>query len=297
MRFLSRTLFQTAGHVARATVFPTDLVDSKRRFVLIYAVRLVFLVGKRLWQDNCPRQAGALAYQTMLSLVPLLAVSVSVMSWLNLVEYQDQLNKIAASYLVPNAADAVGKYIIDSATGVRIRALGIAGGIGLIALAVTLLLTIERAVNEIFRCNKARPMWRRILTALVLLIVGPAALALSAYFTGQVLVLPGFLRVLQPLAVSVPTLLICYTMIPQTRIQLKFSLPAAVIASILLEALKLGFAFYVRHLGANLSYIYGTFAILPLAMIWIYVSWLIFLFGAEISASLHEVAHHGRFEM
>ncbi len=296
MRFFSRSFFDNAGEMARATVFPTDLVDSKRRFVLVYALRLVFLVGRRLWQDNCPRQAGALAYQTMLSLVPLLAVSVFVMTRLNLSEYMEQLNRLTASYLVPDTAEAVGRYIIDSASGVRIRALGIAGAVGLLALSVTLLLTIERAVNEIFRCTKSRPMWRRILTALVLLVVGPAALALSAYLTGRVLVLPGFLSALKPLAVSVPALLVCYTLIPKTRIQMKFSIPAAVVAAILLEGLKLGFTFYVRHLGASLSYLYGTFAILPLAMIWIYVSWLIFLFGAELSAALHEVAHHGRFE-
>ena len=294
MRRPALSFFRNAREVARATVFPLDRASSKRRFVLIYAVRLVFLVGRRLWLDNCPRQAGALAYQTVLSLVPLLAVSVSVTSWLNLVEYQESLNRFAASHLVPSAADAVGQYIIQAASGVRIRALGIVGGIGLAALSIMLLLTIERAVNEIFRCTAARPMWRRITVSLILLLAGPAALALSAYFTGRVLVLPGFLGVLKPFAVSIPALALCYQLVPHTRVQVRFSMTAAVVTSILFETLKYAFALYVKHLGATLSYLYGTFAILPVAMIWIYVNWLVFLFGAELNAALHEVVRHDR---
>jgi membrane protein len=68
-----------------------------------------------------------------------------------------------------------------------------------------------------------------------------------------------------------------------------------VIAGVMLEIVKLGFALYARHLGATLSYIYGTVAILPLFMIWIYLAWLIFLFGAELNAALHEVKRHDRF--
>ena len=289
------SFLHNAREMARATVFPLDRADSKRRFVLIYAVRLVFLVGRRLWLDNCPRQAGALAYQTVLSLVPLLAVSVSVTSWLNLVEFQEYMTRFAASHLVPSAADKVGQYIIDAASGVRIRALGIAGGIGLAALSIMLLLTIERAVNEVFRCTQSRPLWRRISVSLVLLTVGPAALALSAYFTGRVLVLPGILGLLKPFAVSVPALFLCYHLVPHTRVQLAFSLTAAVVTAVLFEALKYAFALYVKYLGATLSYLYGTFAILPVAMIWIYVNWLVFLFGAELNAALHEVVRHDRF--
>lgn len=290
------TLFQTAKEMARATVFPLDRAASKHRFIVTFAVRVVFLVGRRLWQDNCPRQAGALAFQTMLSLVPLLAVSVSVITWLNLVEYQSQLTELAAAHLMPDAADSLAHYMIEAASVVRIKALGIAGGVGLFSLSIMLLLTIERAVNEIFRCSLSRPLWRRILTSISLLIVGPAAVALSAYFTGIVFILPGFLSALKPLAVSIPALFVCFYVVPNTKIQLKFAFSAALVTAVLLEALKFGFAIYVRYLGASLSYLYGAFAILPLAMLWIYLNWLIFLFGAEFSAALHEVKRHDQLD-
>ena len=58
----------------------------------------------------------------------------------------------------------------------------------------------------------------------------------------------------------------------------------------------MGFALYARHLGVTLSYVYGTMAILPLFMIWVYLAWIIFLFGAELNAALHEVKRHDTFE-
>jgi membrane protein len=70
-----------------------------------------------------------------------------------------------------------------------------------------------------------------------------------------------------------------------------------VFAGVLLEIFKTAFAFYAKHLGETLSYIYGTFAILPLFMIWLYLAWVIFLFGAELNAALHEVSHYDRFEV
>lgn len=289
------TFFKRTEEVARATVFPVHRASTRHRFVIIFAVRLIFIVSRRLWKDNCPRQAGALAYQTMLSLVPLLAVSVSVISELDLVEYQEQLMSFAADHLMPSAADAVGKYIIETASGVRIRALGIAGGMGLLALSVMLLLTVERAVNEIFRCTRPRPMWRRILTSLVLLTVGPAAFALSAYFTGKVLALPGFFSVLKQLLISAPALFLCFYLVPHTKVRVSFAAFSALFTALLLESLKFGFAVYVRYLGGALSYLYGTFTILPLAMIWIYAGWIIFLFGVELNAALHEVARRDRF--
>ena len=296
MKWLTGTIFTSARHVARATVFPMDMAASKRRFVLIYIVRLFFLVGRRVWQDNCPRQASALAYQTMLSLVPMLAVMVSFATWLNLGEYQTHLTNFAAAHLMPAAAEAVTDYILEAGSGVRIRALGMMGAVGLVAMAVMLLLTIEQSVNEIFRCPRQRPIWKRLVGALLLLSLGPFAVGLSIYLTGRLVIIPGLFSAIKPLVISIAALFIFYWTVPNTKIQFKYAFVAAFATGVLLEALKAGFAFYVTHLGSTLSYLYGTFAILPLAMVWIYLTWLIFLFGSELNAALHEVQHYGRFE-
>jgi membrane protein len=291
------SFFKNIKDVARATAFPSEEARSKKRFVLIYIVRLLFLVGRRLWLDNCPRQAAALAYQTMLSLVPLLAVAVSVTTLLELVEYQEQLATFAEAHLMPDAASSVGHYIIEAASGVHIKTLGIFGGATLLLISVMLLFNVERTINEIFRCSNLRSVWMRLLVAMVLLVLAPVAFSLSLYYTGKLVALPKLFGTLKPLLFSVATLLLCYWLIPRTRISFRNALVSALVTGMMLEALKIGFAFYARYLGATLSYLYGTFAILPLSMIWIYLMWLVFLFGAELNAALHEVKRHDLFGM
>jgi membrane protein len=289
-------IFDDIKDVVRETAFPLDRVDSRRRFVLIYFVRLCFLVGRRLWKDRCQRQAAALAYQTVLSLVPLLAVVVAIASTLRLDEYQDQVTLFLQRHLLPEAANTVGHRIIELASGIRLKALGIVGGVSLFVLAITLLLTIEKTTNEIFRCGKSRRFVVRIAAALGLLILAPAAFGLSLYFTGELVFLPRFVGALTPLGFTTLTLFLCYWLLPHTRVRVVYSAISALVAGVLLEALKIGFAFYATYLGGTLSYVYGTFAILPLAMIWIYLTWIIFLFGAEFSAALHEVERYDRLD-
>ena len=292
----SRNILDKAGDLARATVFPTDLSHSKRQFVAVYLLRLLFLVGRRLWRDNCPRQAAALAYQTVLSLVPLLAVSISFATLINLAEYQTYLTQFAAEHLMPASADKVTTFVIDAANGVKIRALGIFGLVGLVVLSTMLLFTIEGAINEIFRCPKGRPLYKRLLIALLLLTVAPLAMAVSIYFTGRLVIIPGLFSSVKPLLPTILALFAFYKLIPNTRVHGLHAFAAAVTTSILLELLKVGFAVYVKQIGDTLSYLYGTFAIMPLAMVWIYMAWVVFLFGAELAASLHEVREHDKLE-
>lgn len=295
MGFLKKIIPSRLSDFARATVFPMDQADSRRRFVLIYIVRLIFLVGRRLWRDDCPRQSAALAFQTMLSLVPLAAVAVAVASTLNLDAYQHRMMGFLETHLFPESAALVGRKIVEIANRIRPKTLGIAGGGTLVLLAMTLLFNVEKAMNGIFRCEKRRSLWTRALTAFVLLVVAPPAFGLSLYFTGEIFVLPHFLSTGLPLLFTVFTLFLCYWFLPHTKIKVKFAAISAFAAGVFFEALKIGFALYAKYLGITLSYIYGTLTILPLFMVWVYLAWLIFLFGAELNAALHEVKRHDRF--
>lgn len=295
MRWLSTSTFRSVKEVVKATAFPRDRADSKRRFILIFLTRLFFFVGVRLWKDNCPRQAAALSYQTVISLVPLLAAALATTTWLNLGAFQDHLIAFASTHLMPRSAESVGTYIIESAKSVRLHAIGVAGGLSVLVFSVVLLFTIESTVNEIFRCTRKRPLWARLLVVLLLLVLGPPALGLSLYFTGRLVFFSYLTGWLMPLVFTLIPILFIYWLVPRTPIRFRNALIASVTTGILLEGLKIGFAFYVSHVGQTLSYLYGTVAILPLAMVWIYLNWLIFLFGAELSAALHEVKRRDQF--
>lgn len=284
------------GDVARATVFPVDLATSKRRFALIYAVRLLFLVGRRLWRDKCPRQAAALAYQTFLSLVPILALAIAFGSALGFDVYVDKVISFIETQLLPETAAEIGDRIRDIATSVRPGTLGVVGGATLAALAVMLLFTVDQAVNEIFRCSVSRRIVPRIFTGLVILLLAPLAFGLSLYYTGRLFTLPRFATAFLPLAFTTTALFLCYWRLPRAKVLVRHSLVAAATAGVMFETIKIGFAFYAQHAGEVLSPVYGTLVILPLFMVWVYVAWLIFLFGAELSAALHEVRRHDLFE-
>jgi membrane protein len=284
------------GDVARATVFPVDLATSKRRFALIYAVRLLFLVWRRVWRDRCPRQAAALAYQTFLSLIPILALAIAFGSALGLDAYIDRVIAFLEAQLLPETAAEIGDRIRQVATSVRPGTLGIVGGVTLAGLAVMLMFNVDQAVNEVFRCSVSRRIVPRIFTGLVILLLAPAAFGLSLYYTGRLFTLPRFATAFLPLAFTTTALFLCYWRLPRTKVLVRHSLIAASTAGVMFEAIKIAFAVYAKHLGEALSPVYGTLVILPLFMVWVYVAWLIFLFGAVLSAALHEVRRHDLFE-
>jgi membrane protein len=289
-------ILQNLGDIARATVFPRDLATSKRRFVLIYIVRLLFLIGRRLWRDHCPRQAAALSFQTLLSLVPLTAVGVAVASALDLTWNTERLVDALSVNMLPEAAADAAARIMDLASRVRPRTMGIVGGITLVLISLTMLFNVEAVTNEIFRCRRGRRPWIRIGIGLALLLTAPLAVGMSIYFTRELIALPRFAGAWLPLLFSIIALFLAYWLLPHQKIKIRHSLVSAVFAGVLLEIVKTGFALYAKYLGETLSYIYGTITILPLFMIWLYLAWLIFLFGAELNAALHEVPHYERFE-
>ncbi len=296
MRWLNRLLSVSLGDIARATVFPREYANSKRRFVLIYFIRLCFLVGRRLWRDNCPRRSAALSFQTMLSILPLTIVVVAVAATFELGAYEQQLTNFLEANLLPHAATAISRQVLEMAKNIVPGTLGLVGGITLVLIAMSLLFSVEGIINDIFHCGRSRPLVRRVVTALVLLVGAPIAFAMSLYFTGNLLFLPKIVNMGLPLFFTILSLFLCYWLLPHTKISVGLSIVSAIIAGVIFEAVKIGFAFYVKYIGVTISYVYGAFAIIPLFMIWIYVAWMIFLFGAEFNAALHEVRHHERFD-
>ena len=291
-----RSIRKYLSEISRATVFPMDMASSKRRFILIYAVRLLFLVGRRLWKDRCPRKAAALAYQTLLSVVPLLAIILAVASTLELEPYVQKLISSLETVLLPEVAADAGTKVRALVEGLRPKTLSIFGGVSLVMISLTLLFNVEQITNEIFRCARARKLWLRTLSSLLLLTLAPLAFGMSLYYTGRFLYLPRGASAFIPFIFTVLSLFLSYWRLPHRKILIRHSLVSAVVAGAFFEGVKLAFAFYAKHLGVTLSYVYGTMAILPIFMIWIYVAWLIFLFGAELNAALHEVKRHDRFD-
>jgi len=278
-----------------STMFPVDMATSKRMFIMIYAARLFFRVGLRLWRDRCPRQAAALAYQTFLSLVPLLFIALAVAGVLNLDNYVHTLIKVIEDNLLPEAAQTAAQYVRELAVSIKPDTLGFAGGLGFLAVAMALFMTLDQMVNDIFSCKNRRPFVITLLTSIIIIILVPGMLGLSLYFSGKLFFFSETAtKYLFSTLLTIGSLFLIYWLLPYQKLSARYTLISSVITGFALELAKWGFAIYAGYLGRTFSYVYGTLAIIPLFMIWIYTLWLIFLFGAELSASLHEVSHYNR---
>jgi membrane protein len=256
-----------------------------------------FLFVLRRWrEDRGPQIAGSLTYVALLALVPMFTIAVAVMSSAPIF---DGLMAQFRSFLLANLVPEIANKIITvymAEFSVYARRLTWAGLAVVLVIAVAQMLIIDRSLNAIWRVRRSRPIWRTILGYLLLLISGPVLIGVSVtittYLTSLSVGMPGIppewhprtLRIV-PVSMSAIAFFLVYRIIPHRHVPWPHALVGGATAAILFESAKELFAVYVRH-APTYSMVYGTFAAIPVFLIWIYVSWLIVLLGAELTASL-----------
>ncbi len=263
-----------------------------------------------LWQrfrdDRCPQSAGALAFTTLISLVPLTAAILGVLSSFPVfARWQADLTSFVFDNFVPAAGRTVQAYLTEFANNAsQATAVGI---VVLIISAISLMMSIEDAFNRIWRVATARTAASRFLMYWTALSFGPlllvTALALSSYlfalpfvagYEAQLGIKARVLNLLPFLIVWV-SLIASYLVIPNRTVRLRDATIGALLAAMLFEAAKRGFAFY---LGTLTSYeqVYGALAVVPVFMLWIYLSWLVVLLGASVCAAISAFEYRGLHE-
>lgn len=251
-------------------------------------------VWHRFLEDRCFESAGALAYATLFALVPLAAVVFGVVSMFPVYEtWVDRLSSFVFANFVPRAAETVSDFLRTAAANAR----GLPG-VGAVALLVTALLTlasIEDTFNRIWRVmTPRRALWRVLIywAALTLLpLLAIASLIVSSYLASLPLLagageehLAAQLLQLLPLALELLLFSLAYRVIPNRTVAARHALLGGLLATLLFEAAKSGFAMYLGR--ANYQQLYGAVAVIPIFLLWIYVSWVVVLLGASIAASL-----------
>ena len=250
----------------------------------------------RFRQDRLSMTASALTFTTVLALVPLFAVVLSVFTAFPLFgRMRGALEHWLIDSLIPaGIAHQVMDYLTQFAT--KASSLGAAGFAALLFTAVSLVLTIDHTLNAIWRVTTRRPLGQRILVYWAALTLGPLVLGASLAITSYVLTvsrgwLPGIggglnlaLKAIQFLLMTLGLTLL-YRFVPNTPVKYKHALAGAVFVAIGLGLLKWGLGFYLSRVPGY-SLVYGAFATVPILLLWVYLSWLIVLFGAVIAAYL-----------
>ena len=250
---------------------------------------------ERFKEDRIIVYSGYLSFVTLLSIVPLLAVIFSVFSLFPVFqEWRGEVESFVFKNFVPTLGEAIQGYLIrfvENAT--KMTSVGL---VVLILVALLLISSIDHTLNHIWRVRKNRSQVVSFSIYWVILTLGPVLIGTSLLTTSYLLSLTGFedntllavrklfLTVL-PYLSSFLSFLLLYLLVPHTRVHFWSALSGAMIAAVLFELSKSAFAIYFTHFPVYKD-IYGALAIIPLLFVWVFISWVVILVGAQVAASL-----------
>lgn len=271
---------------------------------LVTAIRIGHLLVRDLINGMITLRAMGLVYTTLLALVPLLAVSFSVLKGFGV---HNQIEPMLQNLLLPlgdKGAEITAK-IIEFVDNTKAGILGSVGLILLVYTVVSLLQKIEQAFNYTWRVTEHRPFAQRFSDYITVVLIGPvllfSALGLTATITSvesvqhmmeieAIGVLANIVIRLLPYALVIATFTFVYMLVPNTRVKLSSALIGAVVAGILWETTSWAFTTFIIS-SSKYTAIYSAFATLIIFIIWLYMNWLILLIGCSISFYYQNPAH------
>ncbi len=271
-----------------------SLLDIVRQFKLL--ANFVVLVYRRFKEERCFQLCGSLTFTTLLALVPLVTIMLTVVTAFPVFDDIVQtLRSFVTANMVPEASSSLITVYVQqfSDNAARLTALGI------VLLAVTsimLMLTIDRAFNTIWRVKRPRPLIQRVLIYWSVLTIGPllvgGSLSLTSWLVTQSMGLgkqaPELtIAVLKlvPLMLTSVAFGFLYRTVPNRQVTVLDAAVGGIIAAFAFEAMKIGFGHFVARI-ATYKLVYGTFASLPIFLMWIYLSWVVVVFASVITAVL-----------
>jgi membrane protein len=257
--------------------------------------RYLRFVGKEYQRDRCAQAAASLAFGTLLSLVPLVAL----LAWLtrpfhtNLPDALDALSRLftPTDKLREAVQVAVQRYAENAA------ALGLIGLIFFLFVAFGMLSAIESTINDIWRVERRRGRIHRLARFWASMILVPLLFLASATLNQaleRALILGGLME--KPIAgwlladalpfmLLVASVSIAYQVLPHTRVRVKSAIIGGIVAGILYQIVRFAFAWYVSAF-ATYDRIYGILGVIPAFLAWLFLVWSVMIIGAEVAFSM-----------
>jgi len=289
-----RTFIDRSRHFLEYGLWELDSVDKRwwRRFLLNQG-QILILVVRGFIADGCMLRASALTFTSLLSLVPLLALMFAVLKGFGV---QNELEPLLLEQLAVGGGAAVTK-IVEYINNTNVARLGTYGLILLIISVLTLLSNIEQSFNSIWGVKETRPLRRRFTDYFSVVTIGPlfvvVAISMTSTLKSQHLVQSllehvyvgeVLLALFEVLPFMVMWLVFAglYMFMPNVKVSPRAALIGGIFGGTLWQVSQWGYLSFQVGV-ARYNAIYGTMAVLPILMVWIYLSWMIVLLGLEMT--------------
>jgi membrane protein len=262
--------------------------------------RFIRFVIQHFIQDDCPYIASALAFASLLAIVPLMSVGFAIFaSFPMFQDWSVPVQNFIFDNFVPTTGKEIQNYLHQFAS--QASKLSILGVSFLIITSLLVMLTIEQAMNKIWRVGSSRHGVPAFLLYWAILSLTPVLLGLSLAASSYLFSLtflinnnaPSFILHWSPFLLSLMGFIFLFVIVPNCPVKIRHAFWGALFAALLFEIGKQAFAYYLGHFNTY-ELLYGAFAAVPIFFIWIYWVWIITLLGAEISYALS--VHHQRRE-
>ena len=260
--------------------------------------RFIRFVIQHFVQDDCAYIASALAFTSLLAVVPLMSVGLTVFSSFPVFQgFADPVQNFIFENFVPATGKVVQTYLLQFSS--QVSKLSVWGVAFLIVTALLVMFTIERAMNKIWRVASSRHGVQAFLLYWAILSLAPVliglSLAASSYLFSIPILLdhqaPSIFFHYSPFILSLTGFTFLYVVVPNCPVKIRHAFWGGLFAAILFETAKQAFGYYLTQFNTY-ELLYGAFAVVPIFFIWVYWVWFITLLGAEISYALS--VHHQR---
>ncbi len=301
--------FQTAIKIivrfVRVDIWKISLDDlSRGKTFLITQLRILILASRGVIEDKVLLRAPALTFYSIFSIVPAVALAFGIAEGFGLEDYVERQLQIA---LV--GREEVLHWVMEFA-GSFLEQLHLHGGtlaaagLALLLFSITMLLSnMEKSFNDIWQVSRGRPLIRKLSDYLAMILIAPVFFVLSSaatiFFTTQIqeisvtilspLLL--FLARLMPFILIWTVFTLLYLILPNTHVRFTSALFAGIVSGTAFQLIQ--WAYVSFQIGASTySTMYGSFAAFPLLLVFMQTSWIVFLFGAELSFASHNVDNY-----
>ena len=257
---------------------------------LTYLVRVMVQVFRQWARDRCPQQAASLAFQTLLSIVPLLAVTLAILRSTGAMQAESSFVDFVATKLLPVSREQIASHLLSWSGNITFESLGLVGLVTTMLLAFVMINSLERIINVIWRAERRRSLAQKFIVFYTIATIAPLLVGTSLYQATRFGLTSGVIGFVLSFVATWLALFFANYFLPAKKLRIRSACVGALMSALLFELAKHAFRIYVTEFAlAKFEGVYGAVAIVPLFLLWVYYSWLTMLLGVEFAYAVNSL--------